>query len=103
MTSAEKRMKEIGIRKVLGASVRQLVQLFSLPFIMLVLIAAVIAMPISWIVFSEWLNNFAYHIDLEWYNFAIASAFLLALTFLSISTQAFRAATINPVDTIKSE
>ncbi len=103
MTSAEKRMKEIGIRKVLGASVKQLVHLFSAPFIILVLIAAVIAIPVSWVIFSEWLSNFAYHIDLAWYNFAIASGFLLALTFLSISTQAIRAATINPVETIKSE
>lgn len=101
--SAEQRTKEIGIRKVLGASVTNLVALLSKDFLLLVLVALVIAVPIAYYFIQGWLQNFAYHIDLQWSVFAITMGIALLISFLTVGFQAFKAAIANPVDSIKGE
>ena len=101
--SAEQRTKEIGIRKVLGASIINLVGLLSKDFIGLVMIALIVAIPIAWYFIEQWLQNFAYHIDIEWTVFAITIGTALLISCLTVGVQAFRAAMANPIDSIKSE
>ena len=101
--SAEQRKKEIGIRKVLGASVTNLVALLSKDFLRLVLIALLIAIPIAWYFIYGWLQNYAYHIDIQWTVFAITIGIALLVSFLTVGFQAFRAAIANPVESIKAE
>jgi len=101
--SAERRTKEIGIRKVLGASVSQLVALLSKDFIRLVLLALLIAMPLGWYGLNLWLQNFAYHIDINWMTYAIMIGSALLVAGLTVGFQAFRAAIANPIDAIKTE
>ncbi|MEQ9298966.1 MAG: permease prefix domain 2-containing transporter [Cyclobacteriaceae bacterium] len=103
MTSAEQRTKEIGIRKVLGASLLNIVKTFSSSFIFLVCTAILLATPIAWVLLQDWLGDYAYHIELSWYYFAAAALFTLVLTMLSISVQTVQTALMNPVDTLKSE
>jgi putative ABC transport system permease protein len=95
--SAEQRNKEIGIRKVLGASVGGIVQLLSTDFIKLVLIAFLIATPISWWVMNKWLEGFAFKIQISWWMFAIAGFVTILIALFTVSSQAIRAAIINPV------
>ena len=97
------RTKEIGIRKVLGASVPGLVALLSRDFLKLVLIAIVIASPIAWYVMSRWLADFAYKIDMEWWMFALAGFLAVGIALLTVSFQSIRAALMNPVKSLKSE
>jgi len=101
--SAEQRIKEIGIRKVLGASVFNLVSLLSKDFIRLVLLAFVIAIPIAWYSIHYWLQNFAYHIDMHWSIFAIPIALTLFIALVTVGFQGFKAAIANPIKAIKSE
>ena len=101
--SAEQRTKEIGIRKVLGASVTNLIGLLSKDFIRLVLIALLVAIPIAWYFIQQWLQNFAYHIDIQWTVFATTIGVALLVSCLTVGFQAFRAAIANPIDSIKSE
>ena len=97
------RTKEIGIRKVLGASLAQILTLVSTDFIKLVAIAFLIALPLAWYAVSEWLNNFTYRINLQWWVF-VASGFLtVAIAFITISLQAMRTASENPVKNLRTE
>jgi len=101
--TAEQRTKEIGIRKVLGASVTSIVALLSKDFLKLVLIAIVIATPIAWYAMNEWLADFAYKIDISWWVFALAGGLAVGITLLTVSFQSVKAALMNPVESLRSE
>ncbi|MFC5410142.1 ABC transporter permease [Larkinella bovis] len=101
--AAEQRVKEIGVRKVLGASVLNLTALLSKDFLKLVLIANGIAFPVAWWATSQWLGEFAYHINVEWWIFVAAGALAIAIALLTISYQAIKAALVNPVKSLRSE
>ncbi|MCF0060225.1 ABC transporter permease [Dyadobacter chenwenxiniae] len=101
--TAEQRIKEIGVRKVLGASVASIVSLLSKDFVKLVFIAIVIASPIAWYVMNQWLQNFAYKIDIDWWVFAFAGLLSLTVALLTISFQSIKAGLMNPVKSLKSE
>jgi putative ABC transport system permease protein len=101
--SAERRRKEIGIRKVLGASARNVVVLLSSDFFKLVLLAVVIAFPLAWSVMNKWLQSFAYRVHIGLGTFLTAGAAIVLLTLLSIGFQSFRAAFSNPADSLKTE
>ncbi len=101
-TIVQKR-KEIGIRKVLGASVSGIVALLSKDFVKLVLIAIVVASPIAWWVMNKWLADFAYRIEIQWWMFAVAGLAAVAIALLTVSWQAIRAAVANPVDSLRDE
>ena len=99
----EQRMKEIGIRKVLGATVYNIVFALSKQFIIYVLIGLVIAVPIAWMQMNNWLNSFAYRINMEWWMFALAGVLATAIALITVGSQTLRAAMNNPVDAIKTE
>ncbi|PQA60418.1 ABC transporter permease [Siphonobacter curvatus] len=101
--TAERRTKEIGIRKVLGASVPQLVALLSKEFLILVGLAFLLAAPAAWYLLREWLNGFAYRTELSWWLFAAAGTLALLVALLTVSTQAIRAANADPVKSLKVE
>ena len=100
---AEQRTKEIGVRKVLGASVQNIATMLSREFIVLVLIAAVVAFPLAWWGMHKWLQDFAFRVNIGWWIFVLAAfiAFLIAL--ITVSFQAIRAAIANPVDSLRTE
>ena len=100
---AAQRTKEIGVRKVLGATVAGIAKLLSKDFVKLVGIAIVIASPIAWWVMNKWMQAFAYRIDIAWWMFALAGLFALLIAFLTVSFQAVRAAFLDPVKSLKSE
>ena len=101
--TAERRGKEIGIRKVLGASVLQIVQLLSTDFIKLVILSLVIALPIGGYFIQQWLNTFAYRMEISWNLFGLTVALTLLITLATISFQSIRAALVNPAKTLKSD
>lgn len=101
--SAEQRIKEIGVRKVLGASVGSIVGLLSKDFLKLVIIAALIASPIAWYVMNEWLKNFAYRTNISWVVFAITIAAAVSIAIITVSFQAIKAAMANPVKNLRTE
>jgi putative ABC transport system permease protein len=101
--STEQRVKEIGVRKVLGASVLGLVALLSRDFLKLVLIAGCIAIPTAWWATSRWLEEYAYHIDVGWWVYVSAAALAAGIALATISYQAFKSAVTNPVDSLRSE
>ncbi|MGZ3820959.1 MAG: ABC transporter permease [Mucilaginibacter sp.] len=101
--AAEQRTKEIGVRKVLGASVRNLASLLSKDFLILVTIAIVIAVPASVWALGKWLNNYEYHVPLSWWIMALAGAITIAIALLTVSYQAIKAALANPVKSLRSE
>jgi putative ABC transport system permease protein len=101
--TAERRTKEIGIRKVLGASVTGITRLLSSDFLKLVIISAVIAFPISWYMMNNWLQNYAYHISISWWVFIAAGAVAIFIALGTISFQAVRAALMNPVKSLRTE
>ena len=101
--SASQRVKEIGIRKVLGASVAGIVVLLSKDFLKLVLIALCIAIPIAWYAMNKWLEDFAYRIELSGGVFIIAGIIALAIALLTVSFQAIKAAIANPVKSLRTE
>ncbi|HEX6892359.1 MAG TPA: ABC transporter permease, partial [Chryseolinea sp.] len=101
--SAEQRVKEIGVRKVLGATILNLVSLLSQDFIKLVLIANAIAFPIAWWATSRWLQEYAYHIDIGWWVFVLAAILASFVALLTVSYQAIKAAMSNPVNSLRSE
>ncbi|MFL5811162.1 MAG: ABC transporter permease, partial [Flavisolibacter sp.] len=98
-----RKTKEIGIRKVLGASVSGIVGLLSKDFLKLVLLSLLVASPIAWYFMNKWLDNFAYRIDISWWIFLLAGAFALVIALFTISFQAVRAAMANPVKNLRTE
>jgi putative ABC transport system permease protein len=101
--AAEQRTKEIGIRKVLGATVTGIVGLLSRDFLVLVLVAALIAFPFSWWAMHRWLQDFAYRIDISWQVFGLAAVLAVGIALATISWQALKAAWTNPVTSLRSE
>ncbi|MEJ7678094.1 MAG: FtsX-like permease family protein [Segetibacter sp.] len=100
---AEQRKKEIGVRKVLGATVVNLWQLLTKDFIMLVIISLLIATPVAYYLTHNWLQNYEYRTELSWWIFAIAGLGALAITLLTVSFQAIKAAIANPVKNLRTE
>ncbi len=100
---AEQRTKEIGVRKVLGASVASLWRLLSKDFVFLVLIALLIAAPLAWYFMDGWLQKYTYRTELSWWIFVAAGAGALAITLLTVSFQSVKAALMNPVESLRSE
>ncbi|TLV01024.1 ABC transporter permease [Dyadobacter luticola] len=101
--TAEQRTKEIGVRKVLGASVAGIVALLSKDFLKLVAIAIIIASPLAWWLMNQWLQGFAYKIDIEWWMFALAGLLSVLIAIATVSFQSIKAALMNPVKSLRSE
>jgi len=101
--TAERRVKEIGIRKILGAGVPNIVSLLSREFVYMVLLSMVIAFPVAWLAMNKWLQNFAYKINIAWWIFLVAAVIALAIALLTISYQAIKAAIANPVKSLRTE
>ena len=101
--TAEQRTKEIGVRKVLGANVSQIVALLSKEFIKLILIACAFAFPLSWWAMHKWLQDFAYRIDISLWIFVFAGISSISIALLTVSYQAIKAALMNPVNSLKTE
>ena len=101
--AAEQRNKEIGIRKVLGASISTIVSMLSMDFIKLVFISIIIASPVAWWAMNKWLQGFAYRVDIKWWIIASAGMVAILIAFVTISFQSIRAAIANPVDSLRSE
>jgi putative ABC transport system permease protein len=101
--AAEQRTKEIGIRKVLGATVHNITTMLSIDFLKLVCIAAVIAFPLAWWAMHNWLNDFAYRTSISWWMFAIAGALAVLIAIVTVSFQAIKAALANPVNSLRNE
>ncbi|MEO6731408.1 MAG: FtsX-like permease family protein [Ferruginibacter sp.] len=100
---AEQRIKEIGVRKVLGASIFNVWRLLSKDFILLVIIALVIAIPLAWYFMNSWLQNYAYHTNITWWIFVAAAAGALMITLVTVSFQAIKAGVANPVKSLRTE
>jgi putative ABC transport system permease protein len=101
--TAEQRKKEIGVRKVLGASVAGLVQLLSKDFLKLVGISILIATPIAWWIMNKWLQSFSYRVVISWWMFALAGAIAILIALITVSFQSIKAAIANPVNSLRSE
>lgn len=103
LLTIQQRTKEIGVRKVLGASVGSIVALLSAGFLKLVVMALLVASPLAWWAMNEWLTNFAYHIDIPWWVFALTALLALTIAFLTVSVQSIKAALMNPINSLHSE
>jgi putative ABC transport system permease protein len=101
--STAQRTKEIGIRKVLGSSVPEILGLLSKDFLVLIVVAVVIAIPVSWLSMNKWLEGFAYRITISWWLFAVAGITVASVALASIAYQTLKAANANPVNSLKSE
>jgi len=101
--TAEQRIKEIGVRKVLGASVLNLWGLLSKEFVTLVIIACVIAIPIADYFMGNWLHSYQYHTGISWWMYAATGVGALVITLLTVSYQSIKAALMNPVKSLKTE
>jgi putative ABC transport system permease protein len=100
---AQQKLKEIGIRKVMGASVTSIVILFSKEFIRLIVIAFAIAAPIAWYAMNKWLQGFAYRMDINWTVFVISILSTLTIALITVGYRSIRAALSNPVETLRTE
>ncbi|MEO0554573.1 MAG: FtsX-like permease family protein [Bacteroidota bacterium] len=101
--TAEKRQKEIGIRKLLGSSVIDIVRLLSSDFTKMVAISILISLPLSYYLAAKWLDSFAFRVDISWWWFAVSGLSALMIAWLTVSIQTFKAANLNPVDCLKNE
>jgi putative ABC transport system permease protein len=101
--AAEQRTKEIGIRKVLGASVGNITGMLSKDFLKLVLIASVIAFPVAWWAMHKWLEDFAYRVNISWWIFLVSGMIALVIAIVTVSFQAIKAAMANPVKSLRTE
>ena len=99
----ELRTKEIGIRKLLGASIRNIAMLLSKEYLMLILVAIIVSLPVANYFITEWLNKFAYKIEITWWLFVIPGMIVLIIALLSISWQSIKAALVNPADSLRNE
>ena len=101
--TAERRTKEIGVRKVLGASIPNLFGMLSSEFLRLVIVANVLAWPVAYAAMNSWLDGFAYRVELVWTTFILAGFLAMAIALLTVGFQAVRAATANPVESLRTE
>jgi putative ABC transport system permease protein len=101
--TAQQRVKEIGIRKVLGASVPSIIMMLSKTYIKLVIVAICIATPVAWFVMNKWLQDFAYRINIHWWMFAAAGFVAIFIALMTVSFQAIKAAIANPVKSLRTE
>lgn len=101
--NAQKRTKEIGVRKVLGASVGQITFRLTTDFLKMVGIAILVSLPIGWFVMNKWLEDFSYRIDIPWWIFALAAFLALAIAVITVSSQSIKAAIVNPVKSLRTE
>jgi putative ABC transport system permease protein len=101
--SSERRIKEIGIRKVNGAKISEVMTMLNRDFVKWVFIASVIAIPVSWYAMNKWLENFAYKTELSWWIFALAGLLALGIALLTVSFQSYKAAVKNPVESLRYE
>ncbi|MFI4938708.1 MAG: ABC transporter permease, partial [Candidatus Berkiellales bacterium] len=101
--TTNKRVKEIGVRKVLGASVTQIVSILSKDFIKLVAIAFLVAMPLAWWALHKWLDDFAFKTEISWWVFALSGLGMIVIALITLSVQTIRAAMANPVKSLRSE
>lgn len=100
---AENRIKEIGVRKVLGATVTNITALLSKDFLKLVIISFVIASPVAWYAMSKWLETYSYRVSIEWWVFALTAIVSILIAIITVSYQAIKAAIANPVRSLRSE
>jgi ABC-type antimicrobial peptide transport system permease subunit len=100
---AEGRIKEIGVRKVLGASVTNIVSLLSKDFVGLVAISFILASPVAWWLMHNWLQNYPYRVTIEWWIFVFAAGISIFIALATVSYHAIRAATANPVKSLRTE
>jgi putative ABC transport system permease protein len=101
--AAKQRVKEIGIRKVLGASLTNLALLLSANFVRLALVAIAIAYPLSWWAMTKWLQAFVYRTEIDWKTFLLAGLMVMVVTLATVSIQAVKTALLNPVKNLKAE
>jgi ABC-type antimicrobial peptide transport system permease subunit len=101
--TAEQRTREIGIRKVLGASVANIMMLLSKDFVLLVIIALAIASPVAFYFMNQWLQDFVYRIQISWWVFTVAGLAAILIALITVSSQAIKAAVANPVDSLRTE
>jgi putative ABC transport system permease protein len=103
MFTAEQRRKEIGVRKVIGASVGNIIAMLSKDMIKMVVLSAIVATPIAWLVMERWLQNFAYRTSIDWWIFMLAGLVAVVIALATISYQAVKTARTNPVTSLRSE
>lgn len=103
MFTAERRQREISVRKVLGASIANIVSLLSKDFLKLVVVAFFIATPLAYYAMQHWLSNFAYHVEIKWWVFVLAGMSMIGIAILTVSFQSIKAAVANPIDALKNE
>ena len=101
--TAEQRIKEVGVRRVLGASVQTITLLLTKDFIKLVIVSIVIAVPVTWYVMDRWLMDFSYRITIDWKIFMVTAVITMLIAIITVSSQAIKAALANPVNSLKNE